>query len=376
MREREVPVMTPLIRKLLGMNWLIVVLTILLSFFGVVAIYSATYFRTNEYWEKQLIWVLGGLGVFFVVSLVHYRWVKWAALPLYVTGILLTALTYTSLGQEHGGAKCWLKIPGVGTFQPSQLALVAAILTVGLFLVHFRKMHPMLKLGCVSGIIGGPMLLTLKQPDFGMTLVWVPVMLAMLFMGGIPKRHMIAIFLIGASLLPLIVNFGLKPYQRTRLVTFIDPDLDPQGASYAINQALIAVGSGGFSGKGFKATGTQVEQGFVPGTTVHTDYIFTAIAEQWGFVGGVLLVGAFGGLLLGCIFSAHKSADDYGLVIASGFTAQIFFHVYQNIGMTIAIMPITGLPLPLVSYGGTFLLMIMFSLGIINSIWVHRAEVS
>ncbi|MEK0447132.1 MAG: Rod shape-determining protein RodA [Verrucomicrobiota bacterium] len=368
--------MTPLLRKFLGMNWVIVGVTILLSLFGVVAVYSSTYFRTNEYWEKQLVWVLGGLAVFFVTSVIHYRWVKWAALPLYLCGILFTALTYTSLGQEHGGAKCWLRLPGIGTFQPSQLALVASVLTVALFLCHFRKMHPMLKLMAVSSIIGGPMLLTLKQPDFGMTLVWVPVMLGILFLGGLPKRYMIAILLVGAALLPIVMNFGLKPYQRARLVTFMDPDIDPQGTSYAITQALIAIGSGGFAGKGFKATGTQVEQGFVPGTTVHTDYIFTAIGEQWGFVGGVLLISAYGALMLACLFSAHKSADEFGLVIAGGFTMQIFFHVYQNVGMTIAIMPITGLPLPLISYGGTFLLMIMFSLGMVNSIWVHRKEVA
>jgi rod shape determining protein RodA len=154
----------------------------------------------------------------------------------------------------------------------------------------------------------------------------------------------------------------------------MDPEIDPQGSSYAINQALIAIGSGGFSGKGFKATGTQIDQGFVPGTTVHTDYIFTAIGEQWGFVGGVTLISAYALLLLACLFCAHKSSDPFGLVIASGFAAQIFFHVYQNIGMTIAIMPITGLPLPLVSYGGTFLLTIMMGLGLVNSIWIHRKE--
>ena len=158
-------------------------------------------------------------------------------------------------------------------------------------------------------------------------------------------------------------------------MTFVDPQIDPQGASYAINQALIAIGSGGFAGKGFKATGTQVEQGFIPGTTVHTDYIFTAIGEQWGFLGNVILISAFGGLLIACLYSAHKSADVYGLVISTGFAMQIFFHVYQNIGMTIAIMPITGLPLPLISYGGTFLLMNMFALGLVNSVWIHRREV-
>lgn len=367
--------MTPLLRKLLGMNWLIAGLTILLSLFGVVAIYSATYFRTSEYWEKQLVWVAGGILVFFTVSVVHYRWVKWAALPMYVAGVVLTALTYTSLGQEHGGAKCWLRLPGIGTFQPSQLALMAGILTVALFLGHFVRMHPFLKLLSVGSIISVPILLTIKQPDFGMTLVWIPVMLATLFAAGMPRRYLLMVLLSGMALLPLVINFGLKDYQRKRLVTFVDPQIDPQGASYAINQALIAIGSGGFQGKGFKATGTQVEQGFIPGTTVHTDYIFTAIAEQWGFLGNVILLSSFGTLLLACLFVAHKSADEFGLVITAGFTTQIFFHVYQNVGMTIAIMPITGLPLPLISYGGTFLLMNTLALGLVNSVWIHRKEV-
>ena len=118
--------------------------------------------------------------------------------------------------------------------------------------------------------------------------------------------------------------------------------------------------------------GTQVEQGFIPETTVHTDYIFTAISEQTGFVGGVILIGLFAVLILACLLTAHQAADELGLLITVGFTTQIFFHVYQNIGMTISLMPITGLPLPLISYGGTFLLMVMFGLGLVNSVWVHR----
>ena len=365
--------MTPFLRKILGMNWVIVGLAIALCVLGVIAVYSATWFSSSqEYWHKQITWCAAGIAVFFVVSLIHYNWTKWAALPMYLAGIALVMLTYTSLGQEHGGAKCWLRVPAVGTFQPSQLALTATVLTVGLFLAQFRRLHPFMRLIYTAVVVAGPMVLILKQPDFGMTIVFVPVILAMLFVAGIPKRHMISILLIGLAALPVVLNFGLKPYQRQRIVAFTDPTIDPLGAGWAINQSLIAIGSGGFSGKGFKATGTQVEQGFIPGTTVHTDYIFTAIAEQWGFVGGIVLISTFAVLLLTCLLTAHQSADEYGLIISTGFTAQIFFHVYQNIGMTIALMPITGLPLPLISYGGTFLVLIMFALGVVNSVWVHR----
>ncbi len=355
------------------MNWLLFAAMMALAVFGVIAVYSATFFKPDEkYWEKQMIWVATGTVVFFVTSLIDYRWIKWIALPLYLVSIVFVGLTYTHLGEEHGGAKCWLRLPGIGTFQPSQLCLIAGIIVVALFLSQFRKLHPFIKLCLVGAIVGGPMAMILKQPDFGMTLVWIPAVLAMLFLGGIPKRYLIAILLIGIAALPIAMNFVLKPYQRQRLVTFMDPDIDPKGAGWAINQSLIAIGSGGFSGKGFKAPNTQVEQGFLPGTTVHTDYIFSAIGEQWGFVGGVVLLGAFGVLLLTCLVTAYSAADEFGLLITIGFTAQIFFHVYQNVGMTIALMPITGLPLPLISYGGTFIWMIMFGLGLVNSVWVHR----
>ncbi len=365
--------MTPLIRKLLGMNWVLVVTTLALSIFGVFAVYSATFFGPNDYWHKQTVWVGIGFGVFIVTSVLDYRWIRWAAFPLYLVSIGLTILTYTSLGREHGGAKCWLELKGIGTFQPSQMCVIAGVLVVGLFLSQFRRLHPFFKLCIVGAIVGGPMVLILKQPDFGMTMVWVPTIVAMLFLGGIPKRYLIAMVIIGAGiLLPLAINFALKPYQRTRIVTFRDPEIDPRGAGWAINQSLIAIGSGGFAGKGFKAQNTQVEQGFLPSTTVHTDYIFSAIGEQWGFLGGVALLGTFSVLLLSMLFTAYQSSDELGLLITAGFCGQIFFHIYQNIGMTIALMPITGLPLPLISYGGTFIVMVMFGLGLVNSVWIHR----
>lgn len=368
--------MTPLIRKLLGMNWVLVATMLALSIFGVFAVYSATFFRPVDYWQRQVVWVGAGLAIFIVVSVLDYRWVKLAALPLYLVSIGLLMLTYTSLGQEHGGAKCWLRLPGIGTMQPSQLCVIAGVLVVSLFLSQFRRVHPFLKLCIVGAIVGGPMVLILKQPDFGMTLVWVPTIMVMLFLGGIPKRYLIVIVLIGLCAVPVAINFVLKPYQRQRIVTFIDPGIDPRGAGWAINQSLIAIGSGGLNGKGFKAENTLVEQGFLPGTTVHTDYIFSAIGEQWGFIGGVVLLGTFAVLLLSMLFTAYQSADEVGLLITAGFCGQIFFHVYQNIGMTVALMPITGLPLPLVSYGGTFIVMVMFGLGLVNSVWIHRKVIA
>ena len=358
------------------MNWVLVGLSIGLCILGVIAVYSASAFRddtlSQSYWHKQVVWVCAGIVVFMATSLIDYRWVKWAALPMYLASIFFIILTYTKLGEEHGGAKCWLRLPGIGTFQPSQMAVIAGVLTVALFLSQFRKLHPMMKLVFTGAIIGGPMLLILKQPDVGMTLVWVPVIMSMLLLSGLPKRYIISLLLIATAAVPVVIRFVLKPYQYKRILAFINPDIDPTGSAWAINRSLIAIGSGGFSGKGFMATGTEVEQGFIPGTTVHTDYIFTAIAEQGGFLSGVILIGLFATLILACLVTAHQAADDLGLLITVGIAAQLFFHVYQNIGMTISLMPITGLPLPLISYGGTFLVMVMFGLGLVNSIWIHR----
>ena len=196
--------------------------------------------------------------------------------------------------------------------------------------------------------------------------------MALLFVAGLPLRYLVCIILIGLTFIPIAINLGLKPYQQERITAFINPDIDKQGAAWAINQSLIAIGSGGWSGKGFKAPNTQIELGFLPATAVHNDYIFSAIGEQWGFVGGMFLIGAFSLLLLTCLFVAFFAGDQFGLLLVTGVTALIFTHIFQNVGMTISMLPITGVPLPLISYSGSFVLMIMFGLGIVNSVWVHR----
>jgi rod shape determining protein RodA len=372
-KVRRFEAMTPFLRKLVGMNWLLFASVIVIALAGVLFVNGASYLHPDErYWQNQAKWVGYGLMIFLMITLVDYRWVKWAAVPMYLGSIALVALTYTSMGVEKNGATCWLRLPVLGVFQPSQLAVVSGVLTVALFLSLCRNWHPVLKLLGTGILVGPPMALILKQPDFGMTLVWVPVVLTMLWFGGIPKRWMLALLLAGLTALPLVICFGLKPYQRERVVTFLDYEIDPRGSGYAVTQSLIAIGSGGLDGKGFKAPGTQLELGLIPSNVAHTDYIFTTIGEQWGFLGGLAVIAAFAILLIACLVTALRTSDPFGVLLVGGFTAQIFFHVYQNIGMTVALMPITGLPLPLVSYGGTFALMVMFALGLVNSVWVHR----
>jgi rod shape determining protein RodA len=365
--------MTPFLRKLLGLNWLLLVNMLALAVFGVIAIYSATYMKQDpaaaEFWRKQANWVAVGFLAFIVASLIDYRWVKWGALPMYLAGLFFLILT-RFIGTKVYGARSWLHL-GPINFQPAQLAVVAGIMVLALFLSQFRQMHPMLRLALCGAIVGAPCLLILMQPDLGETIIWGPVVLALLFVGGIPLRYLICIVLIVVTLIP-VAYIGLKPYQQERITAFINPDIDRQGSAWAINQSLIAIGSGGWAGKGFKAPNTQIELGFLPATAVHNDYIFSAIGEQWGFVGGIALLSAFGLLLMTCLFVAYKASDLFGLLLVIGITTLIFTHIFQNVGMTISILPITGVPLPLISYSGSFALMIMFGLGIVNSVWVHR----
>jgi rod shape determining protein RodA len=365
--------MTPFLRKLLGQNWLLLINMLALAIFGVVAIYSATYMHgdyAGDFWRRQADWVAVGLLAFMVASLIDYRWIRWGALPMYLAGIVFLIMT-KFWGTRVYGARSWLHL-GPINFQPAQLAVVSGIMVLALFLTQFRDMAPMLRLLLSGAIAAAPCLLILMQPDFGEAIIWIPVLLAVLFVGGLPLRYLICMILIGIAFIPIAINLGLKPYQQQRITAFTHPDIDKQGSAWAINQSLIAIGSGGWSGKGFKAPNTQVELGFLPATAVHNDYIFSAIGEQWGFIGGMFLIGAFTLLLATCLFVAFFAGDQLGLLLVIGVTALIFTHIFQNMGMTIALVPITGVPLPLISYSGSFVLMIMFGLGLVNSVWIHR----
>ncbi len=368
--------MTPLLRKLFGMNWLLIVLMLALAIFGVIAIYSCTHMReTAAYhtmWRKQSVWVAISTVGFFVVSMIDYRWVRWGALPMYLGAIIFLILTLVA-GVTLEGAKSWLAI-GPIQFQPAQFAVLSGVIVLALFLSQFRTLHPMLKVLAAGVMAGAPALLILLQPDFGETMVWAPVVFIMLFIPRVPLRYLIVILLLGAIVLPLGYHFKMKGYQQRRIISFIDPEIDPQGASWAVNRTLIAIGSGGFAGKGFDAPNSEVALGYVPRTTVPNDYIFAAVGEQWGFIGGLALISAFALLLMTCIFIAFSATDELGLLLCTGIGALIFTHTFQNIAMTVSLMPVTGVPLPLISYSGSFVAVIMFGLGIVNSVWIHRKD--
>lgn len=311
-----------------------------------------------------------GLPVFFAVSLFDYRWIRWGAVPLYIVSVLML-IAVRFVGVERYGSSSWMDF-GAFSVQPSQFALLAGIMALALFLSRFRQLPPVFRiLGC-GLLAGAPCLLILLEPDLGSTIVWGPVVLAMFFVGGIPKRYIAVLLLLVAIAIPLSVNFGLKPYQRDRIVAFIDNEIDPRGVSWTINQSLIAVGSGGMTGKGYRAPNTQNELGFLPSTIVHNDFIFAAMAELHGFLFGLILLTLFGLVCLSGLHIAGSSEDELGRLVATGIVTMIFTYVFMNIGMTISLTPITGLPLPFISYGGTFALVMLTAFGLLQSIWVHR----
>ncbi len=356
------------------MNWVLIVTMLGLAVFGVVAIYSCTYMRDNLayslMWKKQAAWVGISFAVFLVISLIPYRWVRWGALPLYCISMVFLVMTL-AMGVSKDGARCWLRL-GPLLFQPAQLAVLSGIFIMAIFLTQYARLKPLWQLAACGLLAGAPALLILIQPDMGECLIWIPVLFFMLFLAKIPVRYLIVLVLLAATAMPVAYYFKLKPYQQKRIVAFIDPEIDSQGSAWAVNQCLIAIGSGGWTGKGFLARETQVEMGYVPATTVPNDYIFSAIGEQWGFVGGVALVGAFGILLGTCLWVAAHARDRLGVLLAGGMTGLLFAHTYQNIGMNVSLMPVTGVPLPLISYSGSFVFVIVFGLGIVNSVWVHR----
>ncbi len=359
-----------LLRKFRAMNKLLLILTIALGLFGIYAIYSATWMRDTPFWTGQIRWMLICFPVFFLISFADYRWVRMGAIPIYIFSVILLILVFF-IGVKVFGARSWLNL-GFGNFQPSQLAIFGGVLIFAVFLNASAQRNPVLRILVCLALTAVPCVLILIQPYLGGTLVWLPVLFAMLFVAGVQVRYLVTLFLLGVAMIPLVVNFGLKPYQKDRILIFLDPSLDPRGAGWTINQSLNAIGSAGFWGKGFKAHNTLNELGYLPSTIVHTDFIFSVFGEQHGFIGTVLLISTFATLLLCGLFIASQAQDQLGRLLAVGIIMLLFTHIFMNIGMTVAVTPITGLPLPLVSYGGSFLLITMACLGILQSVWIHR----
>jgi rod shape determining protein RodA len=340
---------------------------LLLIALGVVMGFSAGYNDATvtgaSQTTKTLIWASIGLTLFFVAASVDYAWLRTLALPVYV--VVLGLLTLTMLvGTNLFGAQMSVTVAGLD-FQFSEVSKVLMIGVLAAYLAGRRERIGRLSTIVVAGVIMAiPTLLVFRQPDLGTALVFVAILVGMLFMSGASLGWMgvLAAAVIGAA--PVAVGM-LHEYQRSRLFCFLDPYADAQGACYQLVQALNAVGSGGWLGRGL-TVGGEDQRGYIP---VHsTDFIFTVVAEDLGFVGGMVVLVLFGLLAWRILVIGWGARDAFGMMIAVGLASMILFQLLVNVGMVIGVMPVTGIPLPFVTYGGSSLISLMFGMGILQSI--------
>lgn len=376
-----------------------------LTVFGLAMIYSAgvVYIPnavTENAWIRQSVWFFLALGVFSVLSRVPLRWIEWVAIPSYVVSVLLLALTLV-IGTGRGtaaGVKSWIDLGPIG-FQPSEIAKIATILVLARLLS--QRDEPLTSLRDIlapSVLVGIPLAFVMLQPDIGTAMAFAGILFAMLFWAGTPVALLLLVASPVASLIlafdtifwswyivavigflyfyryrlflfesvaVVLANFAagtiarplwnsLKPYQQNRILVFLDPEVDPRGAGYQLIQSKVAIGSGGLTGKGF-TLGTQKRFDFLP--EQHTDFIFSVVGEELGFLGTMAALGLFAFVLARLVHLARESADPFAGLVLLGIFGAWLVHIFVNVGMTVGIVPITGIPLPFVSYGGTFLLM-------------------
>ena len=359
---------------LLRLDVLVVLPVILLLVMGVFFIYSAGHTRQEldlrTLYRKQIAWGAGGMVVFLAASLLPYQRLQdYAGWILGLVALLLGAVLL--FGVERNSARSWLDV-GIAV-QPAELAKVGTVIALAGFLSQpGRSLRHTGTLFTALAMAALPFFLVLKQPDFGTAMVFVPMALSILYVAGLPLR----VIALAALLLIALVPLGwmlMEPYQRDRLQVFLDPSLDPRGIGYNRIQAERAVGSGGLLGKGF-LQGTQSVLGFLPRKVMPTDFIFAVIAEERGFLGSVALLALYAFLLFSLARTAVTAADKFGRLLAVGVMAILFSHVAVNISMTVGLLPITGLPLPLVSYGGSFTISTLLGLGLAQSVYVRRYE--
>ena len=349
---------------------------LLLSGFGLLMIYSATQSTGSFSMERQMIFVAAGIIVYIVASNIDYReyrlWIPIASL------LLMVLLVVVFFFEPVNGAQRWIEL-GFFKLQPAEFAKVVVIVALASILAPpvrgdmERRPLAWSRIGQAMLLVSIPAYLILREPDLGTALVFAFIVYVMLFAAGATWRQMVALGIGGAISSIAIWELGLlADYQMDRIRILIDPTIDPQGIGYNLAQSKLAIGSGQLFGSGLFA-GTQTNFEYVP--EQETDFIFTAVGEQLGFVGGLLVLVAFAVIIWRLLVIAVNARDRFGALIAVGIAAMMMFHVFVNVGMTIGIMPVTGLPLPFLSQGGSFYLAMTLALGIANSIWLMRTPV-
>jgi rod shape determining protein RodA len=358
-------------RLFIHFDWTLLGITVLIASIGILNLYGTTAHGEvsgTPAYLKQIFWLFIGLVLMITVAFIEYRFYSDFAYIVYTIALALL-LAVLGYGIITSGAQRWVKI-GPISFQPSEFVKISLILALAKFFHRppTREGYSLKNLTFPFFLLLVPMVLILKQPDLGTAIILFLVFFSVLLFVKIRWSSLLALFLVGISALPLVWHF-LKDYQKRRIITFFNPDLDPLGAGYHLIQSKIAVGSGGITGKGFM-NGTQCKLGFLP--EQQTDFIFSVLGEEWGLIGCLLVVSLYLILILWGLRIAVQSKDRFGAILSFGVVAMLFWHTFINIGMVLGLMPVVGIPLPLLSYGGSFLVSTLIGIGLLLNVSMRR----
>jgi rod shape determining protein RodA len=359
-------------RRIRDMDWLMIVLAVSICALGVLQIYSATHeTRWAASWWKQIVYIAIGLFLLWLATTVDYHTLL-AQVPIYyvLSVILLVAVLLIGTKGTFGASKRWIPLFGGFHLQVSEFAKLVIILLVARYLTNQKREHlETREIVKVLLLILVPMVLVMKQPDLGTSLTYLPILAMGLYLAGLRGQQIVVGVLLAVTIPVVAYHFVLHDYQRGRVDSFLDPDMDPKGRGYQVIQSQIAVGSGRLWGRGV-TQGTQTQGRFLP--VAHTDFIFAAFGEEHGFVGVAVVLVLYLLLLLQIVQSAQSAPDRAGMYICMGVASLLLFHILVNVGMVAGRVPVTGIPLPLMSYGGSNTISMFMMLGLVNNVRLRR----
>jgi len=351
------------------LDWSLLLITLALCGIGILQIFSATLDSPyHAAWWHQILYVTGGLALMWLVLTVDYHTLLHYVPSYYIASVVLLAVTYL-VGQTAFGSRRWIPLGGGLHLQVSEFVKLMIILLVARYLAEIKtETLEIREMAILSLLVLVPTLLVLKQPDLGTSLTYIAILMVGAFLAGLRRKYVIVIAVVTMLVLPVGWHF-LQPFQRARLVSFLDPDSDPQGTGYQLIQSQIAVGAGGMFGKGV-TKGTQTQLRFLP--VSQKDFIFASLAEEHGFVGVVIVLSLYFVMIMRIVQNAQTAPDPVGMYICMGVASLLLFHVVVNVGMVAGLMPVTGIPLPFLSAGGSSIWSSFLALGLVNNVRLRR----